>query len=153
MAILLGMAVGGIFATTLRAAAIVVIGSLMFHVTYAVVNVPLLCAVFGFALIALYGMGMMFASLFLLFGREGWHIVNLVQEPVYLLSGLNFPVRTLGTAVASAAALLPALRMMRTYANVPANRLLRRSASAGEHCRRIPSARARGFGRPARAGS
>ena len=34
---------------------------------------------------------MMFASLFLLFGREGWHLVNLAQEPVFLLSGTYFP--------------------------------------------------------------
>jgi energy-coupling factor transporter ATP-binding protein EcfA2 len=40
-------------------------------------------------------------------GREAWHIVNLLQEPVYLLSGLHYPVRTLGLAVASVAALLP----------------------------------------------
>jgi len=107
MAILLGMAVGGIVATTLRAAAIVAIGSLMFHVTYTVVNVPLLCAVFGFALIALYGMGMMFASLFLLFGREGWHIVNLVQEPVYLISGTYFPIASFNRWVAAGASIIP----------------------------------------------
>ena len=58
-------------------------------------------------LLALYGLGMVFASVFLLYGREAWHLVNLLQEPVYLLSGLNYPVKTLGLAVASAAALIP----------------------------------------------
>ena len=53
---------------------------------------PLLAAVFVLALVALYGMGMMFASMFLMLGREGWHLVNLAQEPVFLLSGTFFPI-------------------------------------------------------------
>jgi ABC-2 type transport system permease protein len=119
MAILLGMALGGMFATTLRAAAIIAIGSLAFHVTYSVADWPLLFAVFALALIALYGMGMMFASLFLLLGREGWHIVNLVQEPVYLFSGTYFPISGFNFWVAAGASLIPltlALDAMRQLA-------------------------------------
>src|SRR5207244_6430003 len=41
------------------------------------------------------------------YGLTELHIANLLQEPVYLLSGLNFPVKILGTSVASVAALLP----------------------------------------------
>jgi ABC-2 type transport system permease protein len=88
-------------------------------VSYTVTDVPLLCAVFGLALIALYGMGMMFASLFLLFGREGWHIVNLVQEPVYLISGTYFPITGLNIWVAAGASIIPltlALDAMRQLA-------------------------------------
>jgi ABC-2 type transport system permease protein len=50
---------------------------------------------------------MVFASAFLLYGREAWHVVNLLQEPVYLLSGLNYPVRTLGRVVSCLASLIP----------------------------------------------
>jgi ABC-2 type transport system permease protein len=51
---------------------------------------------------------MMFASLFLLWGREAWHTVNLLQEPVYLLTGTNFPLRNVfPLAVAGAALLIP----------------------------------------------
>ncbi|HEV3217208.1 MAG TPA: ABC transporter permease [Vicinamibacterales bacterium] len=107
MAILMGMAVGGMFGTTLRALAIVAIGSWLFHVQYAISSLPLLFAVFGLALVALYGMGMMFASLFLLLGREGWHIVNLVQEPVYLLSGTYFPISGFNFWLAAGASLIP----------------------------------------------
>ena len=107
MAILLGMAVGGMFSTTLRAAAIIAIGGWLFHVHYALVNVPMLLVVFLVALAALYGLGMMFASLFLLLGREGWHFVNLAQEPVYLLSGTYFPIRNLNVWVAAGASLIP----------------------------------------------
>ena len=107
MAILLGMALGGMVTTTLRAASILAIGSLMFGVRFDVSNAPLLFLVFALALVALYGMGMMFASMFLLFGREGWHLVSLAQEPVFLLSGTFFPVRNFNVWVAAGASIIP----------------------------------------------
>jgi ABC-2 type transport system permease protein len=94
MAILLGMAVGGLFSTSLRAFGIILLGSLVFQVSYAVVSVTQLAAVFIVSMTALYGMGMMAASLFLLFSREAWHIANLAQEPVYLISGFYFPIKS-----------------------------------------------------------
>ncbi|MCX8026183.1 MAG: ABC transporter permease, partial [Thermanaerothrix sp.] len=72
MAILLGMAVGGLTATTLRALAIILLGSWLFNISYAVVSIGALLLIFVLTMIALYGMGMMFASLFLLLGREAW---------------------------------------------------------------------------------
>ncbi len=107
MAILLGMAVGGIVATALRAAAILLVGSLLFRVQYAVGSLPALVVVFLLTLAALYGLGMMSASLFLLWGREAWHLANLAQEPIYLLSGFYFPVKNLGFWVAVAASIIP----------------------------------------------
>ena len=107
MAILLGMALGGMFTTTVRAVSILVLGSLFFDVQFAVSNRPLLAAVFVLALVALYGMGMMFASAFLLVGREGWHLINLAQEPVFLLSGTFFPIRSLNFWVAAGASIIP----------------------------------------------
>ncbi len=107
MAILLGMAVGGIIGTSLRAAAILIVGSLLFHVQYTVGSVPALIAVFLLTLAALYGLGMMTASLFLLWGREAWHLANLAQEPIYLLSGFYFPVKNLGFWVAAVASIIP----------------------------------------------
>lgn len=107
MAVLLGMALGGIVATTLRAATILTLGSLIFHVQYAVGNWPALVAVFLLTLAALYGLGMMSASLFLLWGREAWHLASLAQEPIYLLSGFYFPVKNLGFWVAVGASIIP----------------------------------------------
>lgn len=107
MAILLGMAIGGIIATSLRAVTILVVGSLIFHVQYVVGSIPALVAVFFLTLAALYGLGMMTASLFLLWGREAWHLANLAQEPIYLLSGFYFPVKNLGFWVAVAASIIP----------------------------------------------
>jgi ABC-2 type transport system permease protein len=107
MAILLGMALGGMVNTTLRALIIIVLGSWFFDVRYDVVSVPMLVAVFGVALFALYGLGMMFASIFLLWGREAWHLVNLLQEPIYLLSGTNFPVSIFPRFLAILASAVP----------------------------------------------
>jgi ABC-2 type transport system permease protein len=107
MAILLGMALGGMVGTTLRAVAIVVIGSVLFDVQFSVSSVPLLLTVFALSLVALYGMGMMFASLFLLLSREGWHLVNLAQEPVYLLSGTYFPIKSFNFWIAAGASIIP----------------------------------------------
>ncbi len=107
MAILLGMAVGGLFATLLRAIAIIAVGSLIFNVTYAVSSFWQLIAVFSLSMIALYGLGMMSASVFLLLSREAWHLANLAMEPVYLVSGMYFPVKNLGFWAAAAASVIP----------------------------------------------
>ena len=107
MAILLGMALGGLVATTLRALVILVLGSWLFHVQYVVASFSQLFAVFLLAMVALYGMGMMAASLFLLLSREAWHLSNLAQEPVYLVSGFYFPIKSLNFWVAAAASIIP----------------------------------------------
>jgi ABC-2 type transport system permease protein len=107
MAILLGMAVGGLFATTLRAIVIIGLGVLLFHVQFAVASVPALLLTFGLTMVALYGLGMMSASLFLLLSREAWHLSNLAQEPVFLVSGFYFPLKSLNFWVAIAASVIP----------------------------------------------
>ncbi len=107
MAILLGMALGGLFATSLRAVVIVVLGSWMFQVQYAIANFWQLFAVFFLAMVALYGLGMMTASIFLLLSREAWHIASLAQEPIYLASGFYFPVKNLNFWVALGASIIP----------------------------------------------
>jgi ABC-2 type transport system permease protein len=107
MAILLGMAIGGLFATSLRALVIVGLGTWLFQVPFAVSSFSLLFLIFLLTLTALYGLGMLFASLFLLFGRDAWQWVNLLQEPVFFFSGFYFPVRSFGFAVALAASVLP----------------------------------------------
>ena len=107
MAILLGMALGGMVATILRAGVILILGSWMFQVPYEVASFGQLFAVFFLAMIALYGMGMMFASLFLLLSREAWHLSNLAQEPVYLFSGFYFPIKSFNFWIAATASIIP----------------------------------------------
>ena len=107
MAILLGMALGGMAATCVRASVVVIAGSLLFGVTYSTANLVPALAVFLLTMVALYGLGMLFASVFLLFGREAWHTSNLLQEPVYLVSGFYFPVKSLPVWIAAVASIVP----------------------------------------------
>jgi ABC-2 type transport system permease protein len=107
MAILLGMALGGMLATALRALAVTLLGIFLFGVTYTVISYAQLFLVFMLAMIALYGMGMMMASAFLLFGREAWHMANLAQEPIFLASGFYFPIKSLPFWVAAGASIIP----------------------------------------------
>ncbi len=107
MAILLGMALGGMLWTLTRAIVIVLAGTLLFGVQFSTANLLGLAFVFFITMVALYGMGMLFASLYLFFGREAWHLSNLFSEPIYLLSGFYFPVKALGPWIAAAASVIP----------------------------------------------
>ena len=107
MAILLGMALGGLLATTLRALVIIVVGSLLFNVVYEISSFLLLFIVFIVTMISLYGLGMMAASIYLLLSREAWHISNLAQEPVYLFSGFYFPIKNFGFWISALASFIP----------------------------------------------
>jgi ABC-2 type transport system permease protein len=107
IAILLGMALGGMVSTLMKSIIILVVGSWIFQVQYVLVNPLQLFAVFALSMTALYGMGMMFASVFLLFGREAWAVSDLVTEPVNLVSGLYFPIKSLPFWVAAAASVIP----------------------------------------------
>src|SRR2546428_514634 len=57
----------------------------------AEVVLPVAGLVFLLTVISLYGLGMVFASLYMLYGREAWHTNMLLQEPVFFLSGSYFP--------------------------------------------------------------
>ena len=107
MGILLGMAFGGLVSTTLRAIIIILVGSLLFQVHYVITNLVALVGIFSLSMVALYGMGMMMASIYLLFGREAWHISNLAQEPIYLASGFYFPIKNFSFWIAAIASIIP----------------------------------------------
>ena len=107
MSVLLGMAAGGLVMTSTRAIAVLVVSSAVYGVTFHVSEWGLLVVVFTLSLAALYALGMMMASLFLLWGREAFHLTNLMIEPVYFVSGLNFPVARLGALGAVAIATIP----------------------------------------------
>lgn len=107
MAVLAGMALGGMVLTCVRASVIMGVGILIFQVPFAPTSWWMLVATFLLTLLALYGLGMMFASVFLLWGREAWHIVNLLQEPVFLLTGMNFPLKVFPVFLATFAAIIP----------------------------------------------
>lgn len=107
MSILAGMAIGGLVMTSSRALAVIVIGSLLYGVTFDVREPLTLALVFLLTMIPLYGLGMLFASLFLLWGREAFHLAQLLQEPIYFLGGVNFPIRAIGPVAGLVMATLP----------------------------------------------
>ena len=107
MSVLLGMAIGGFVMSSTRAAVVLVVASSLYGVSFAVDQWALLLVVFFLTLAALYGLGMVLAGLFLMWGREAWHMTQFLQEPVYFVSGLNFPVGRLGIIGALAVALIP----------------------------------------------
>jgi len=107
LSILTGMALGGILMTTTRTVFSIGIGFGLLGVRVAAFDGAQLLLVFVVTMAALYMLGMAFASLFLLYGREAWHVCNALQEPVIFLSGLYFPVRALGALGALAAGLVP----------------------------------------------
>ena len=82
MAILAGMAVGGWVLAATRAASILILSSLLFGISYQTDGLPMLLLIFLVTMLALYGMGMMFSSVFLASGREAWHLTNMLQEPI-----------------------------------------------------------------------
>jgi ABC-2 type transport system permease protein len=105
--VLLGMALGGMVNTMVRAIAIIIVGTLIFQITYSTAEVGGLILVFLVTMAALYGLGMMLASLFLIWGREGQHLANLFSEPIMFVGGFYFPIKALGTAIGVIASLLP----------------------------------------------
>jgi ABC-2 type transport system permease protein len=107
MAVLFGMAFGGFVMSSIRAAAVLIIATTLFGVAFSVDQRLLLFAVFLLTLAALYGLGMVLASLFLMWGREAWHLTQLLVEPVYFVSGLNFPIARLGVLGSVAISIIP----------------------------------------------
>ncbi len=106
-AILLGMALGGMVSSGIRAVTILLVGSWLFGVSFQVDQWLLLLGVLFMTLAALYGMGMTFASVFLFSSREAWHWAALAQEPIYLLSGLYYPITAFPLWMAVAASFIP----------------------------------------------
>jgi ABC-2 type transport system permease protein len=107
MSVLLGMAIGGLIMAGTRALVVLAISTTLYGVTFAVDQWVLLLAVFFLTLAALYGLGMVLAALFLMWGREAFHLNQLLQEPVYFVSGLNFPVGRLGILGGLAISIIP----------------------------------------------
>jgi ABC-2 type transport system permease protein len=80
---------------------------LLFHVHYVISNVGMFVLVLFVGLVALYGLGVMLSSIFLMWGREAWHTTNAFIEPIYFVSGFYFPVRALGFWGGISASIVP----------------------------------------------
>lgn len=107
MAILLGMGVGGLYMSTLRAGAVAIAGTVLFGVQFSMDQWLLALLAFVVTMFALYGLGMMLSSVFLMWGREAWQVALAFQEPVFFLSGMNFPLSKLPSVVTIGSSLIP----------------------------------------------
>ncbi|MBM3897437.1 MAG: ABC transporter permease [Thaumarchaeota archaeon] len=93
MAILLGMALGSIITMLLRVFGIIFFGILLFNVSLNIADPMAVTIIFSLTLASLYSLGMVFSSLYLLWGREAWKLNELMVEPTYFLSGFFFQIR------------------------------------------------------------
>ncbi len=107
MAVLVGMAFGAGFSTFFRVIITFLIGKFLFGVTLHVASYAWLLFTFILTIAAVFSLGMMMASFFLLYGRDAWNILTVFMEPVFFLSGFYFPVKTLGYFMGSVASLIP----------------------------------------------
>ncbi len=109
MAILLGMGVGGLYMSTLRATAVALAGTVLFGVQFAASQWAVALLAFAVTMFALYGLGMMLSSVFLMWGREAWQVSLAFQEPVFFLSGMNFPLNKLFNSIPGPLVLVSAI--------------------------------------------
>ena len=103
-ALLLGMALGGMFMTGTRAALIYIACRYVFDIKFYFNEPWLALLVFLATLSALYGMGMTLSSLFFIAGRGINYGLQAMHEPMFFLGGFYFPVKQLGLFTAAAAA-------------------------------------------------
>ena len=105
-ALLLGMALGGVFMAGTRAAMIFVVSKFLFKIEFQMGQPWLALAVFSATMAALYGMGMTVCSLFFMAGRGVNYGLTALFEPSMFLGGFYFPIKSLGMFTAAAAAAL-----------------------------------------------
>jgi len=107
MALLGGMAIGGMFLSLTRVVAVILAGALLFHVPFDLTRPIAGVLVLLLTMTSLFSLGAMASSVFFLVGRAGMKINLILMEPVYLLSGFYFPVKNIGFLLSMAASAIP----------------------------------------------
>ena len=107
VSLLLGMAVGGMFMSLVRATGVILVGVFIFRVEFAIHRPVLLIALFLLTMTSLFSLGMAASSIYFMVGRLGLKLNMILMEPIYLLSGLFFPVNKFGPVMLLVAALIP----------------------------------------------
>jgi len=105
--LLLGMALGGMFNTTIRALAIVLIGVFVFNAYFNPVGIPGAILIFILTLAALYSLGLSLASIYLMYARSGWRASELLSEPMMFISGMYYPITVFPFLLQLIASLFP----------------------------------------------
>lgn len=106
-ALLLGMAVGGMFMASARALIILLTGIFVFGVEFHVSNPFFAFLAFFLTISAIFMLGAAASSIYFVLGRTGIKLNLLLMEPVYALSGFFFPVKILGKLGAAIVSVIP----------------------------------------------
>lgn len=117
MSILTGIALGGLLNTAIRVVLTILVGVLFFRVSFDPSRSIDALLVFALTVVDLYALGLVFSSLYLMYGREAWHVSNLLTEPISFLSGLYYPISFFPFWLQLLASLIPmtlGLDVMRT---------------------------------------
>lgn len=105
--LLLGMALGGMFNTSIRSIAVIILGVYAFRAEFIIDNIPLALVIFFLTLIALYGLGLGLSGLHIVYGRMGVRINEALDEPIMFLSGQYYPITSFPILLQYIAGLLP----------------------------------------------
>jgi len=105
--LLLGMALGGMFNTSIRSLAVILLGIYVFKAQFILDTVPIALLIFFLTLVALYGLGLGLSGLHVVYGRMGVRINEALDEPIMFLSGQYYPITSFPILLQYIAGLLP----------------------------------------------
>lgn len=105
--LLLGMALGGMFNTTIRSISMILIGTVIFKAEFNLISLPYTIVIFILTLTSLYSLGIALSSLHLIYGRKGVRMNEVLGEPISFLSGQYYPLNIFPSILQSIASLLP----------------------------------------------
>jgi len=106
-ALLLGMAVGGMYMAALRAIVIILSGIFVFGVEFHISSPLLAFCAFALTISAIFMLGAAASAVYFVIGRMGIKLNMLLMEPVFALSGFFFPVKVLGRVGAAVVSVFP----------------------------------------------
>jgi ABC-2 type transport system permease protein len=105
--LLFGMAIGGMFNTSIRSLAVIILGFIVFKAEFNIIHLPVALLIFFITLVALYGVGLALSGLHIIYGRMGVKINELLDEPIMFLSGQYYPISTFPLALQAIAGIIP----------------------------------------------
>ena len=107
IALLMGMALGGMFMASVRTVIILIVGLAVFKVSFVVTSWLLTVLLFTLTLTALFSWGMAASSIYFMVGRAGIKLNIVLMEPMMLFAGAYFPVKNLGPTLAIIGSIIP----------------------------------------------
>jgi len=92
---LLGMSLFSVLYAGARLVLLALVCAAMFHLDLAQANLPAACAVLGLSTFSLVGLGLMGASLPLVYPEKGQQMTGIIEAGLLVVSGVYYPVDVL----------------------------------------------------------